>query len=879
MRPWAEIRRTRAEGLRIPALCLAVAVAAMTATRGFEQQSAQALGREARGLAGADLEVTSPRPLPEAELQCAKAAAGAGWRHASLRDFLSMAAIPGTSRSRLVEVRAWGEGYPFYGKFVTLGAEDNKSGASQPLKNDPKKTAHARLKKPTRSSPTAPLPPLLTQDDLLAQLDWKPGEAFQLGKQKFQLQGRVSDETTTAGSAFALGPRVWIPLKDLPSTGLAGPESRVRYREVFATPLGLSATDSELTEKRAVIQKCLKDPASQARTYREASPQLRGFFKRLSEFLGLLSLLVALLGGTGIAFAMRVKLQAEEKTLAILSCLGASRKRIGRTLFQKALILGVFSSTLGALSGLALGQALPRLARGLFPFQVSESPLSFWAAGEAWATGVALCLVFSALGQATLPWGKPLSLLREDALGSDGPEKTNRFPLSQRFRTGGLTLGLLLLLGFRQTQNWVGPAAVISLLGIGAVLHSLLFLALGFLEKLTSRWDGRTSLAVRLGLRHLWRQKGRSALAASFLTLATLLVGSMLQLRSAMLQELEAPQGAERPQFFLIDLGDEDRPRVETLIQKISAKGASLRFSKLVPARLRSINDSAPRTQEDAENRSREFRLTERATLYSSERITRGRFWQPNSRADESSVNTEVEASIEAQWAERSGVGLGDILKFEIQGVSLSARVTSIRTVQWARFEPNFFVVLQPGALEGAPFSWIASASGLDQPESRQNFQREMAKNIPTATLIDVQDASKKLALLVRKIEAVVRFVSLFSWLTGSLGVALIALESARHRAREMALLGILGAKKTLITRALRVEFGVLGVTAAGVGTALSSLVAGALLARQFGLPAPAPDAALAALGVFTALGVVLASTWASRRNLKESPLSLFRSS
>ena len=184
MRPWAEIRRTRAEGLRIPALCLAVAVAAMTATRGCEQQSAQALGREARGLAGADLEVTSPRPLPEAELQCAKAAAGAGWRHASLRDFLSMAAIPGTSRSRLVDVGAWGEGYPFYGKFVTLGAENNKSGASQPLKNDPKKTAHARLKKPTRSSPTAPLPPLLTQDDLLAQLDWKPGNKRCDGRQR-----------------------------------------------------------------------------------------------------------------------------------------------------------------------------------------------------------------------------------------------------------------------------------------------------------------------------------------------------------------------------------------------------------------------------------------------------------------------------------------------------------------------------------------------------------------------------------------------------------------------------------------------------------------------------------------------------------------------
>lgn len=879
MRPWAEIRRTRAEGLRIPALCLAVAVAAMTATRGFEQQSAQALGREARGLAGADLEVTSPRPLPEAELQCAKAAAGAGWRHASLRDFLSMAAIPGTPRSRLVEVRAWGEGYPFYGKFVTLGVPKENAGAGQSEKVDSAETALARLKKTNRSAPRAPLPPLLTQDDLLAQLDWKPGEAFQLGKQKFHLQGRVSDETTTAGSAFALGPRVWIPLKNLPMTGLAGPESRVRYREVFATPIALSITDSELEEKRANLQKCLKDPASQARTYREASPQLRGFFKRLSEFLGLLSLLVALLGGTGIAFAMRVKLQAEEKTLAILSCLGASRKRIGRTLFQKALILGVFGSTLGALSGLALGQALPFLARGLFPFPVSDSPLSFWAASEAWGTGVLLCIVFSALGQASLPWGKPLSLLREATPGSDGPEKTSRTLLWQRFRVGGLTVGLLILLGYRQTQNWIGPAAVLSLLGIGAILHSLLFLALGFLEKLTSRWDGRTSLAVRLGLRHLWRQKGRSALAASFLTLATLLVGSMLQLRSAMLQELEVPSGTERPQFFLIDLGEEDRPRVETLIQKLGAHTPSPRFSKLVPARLRSINDSAPRTQGDAENRSREFRLTERASLYSSERVIRGRFWKPESRVEETSGNAEVEASVEAQWAERSGVSLGDVLKFEIQGVPLNARVTSIRTVQWARFEPNFFVVLQPGALEGAPFSWIASVSGLDQPEVRRTFQREMSQAIPTATWIDVQDASKKLAQLVRKIEAVVRFVSLFSWLTGSLGVALIALESARHRAREMALLGILGAKKRLISRALRVEFGVLGVTAATVGTTLASSVAGALLARQFGLPAPAPDAALVALGVLTALGVVLASAWASRRNLKENPLVLFRNS
>ncbi len=859
MRPWAEIRRTRAEGLRLPALCLAVAVAAMTATRGFEQQSAQALSREARGLAGADLEITSPRPLPEAELQCAKSALGAGWRHASLRDFLSMAAIPGTPRSRLVEVRAWGDGYPFYGKFVTTPAQS--------------------------TSKAVPLPPLLTQDDLLSQLDWKPGEPFQLGKQKFQLQGRVSDETTTAGSAFALGPRVWISLSNLPATGLAGPESRVRYREVFATAPGTSATDPDLAEKREVLQKCLKDPASQARTYREASPQLRGFFTRLSEFLGLLSLLVALMGGTGIAFAMRAQLQTQEKKLAILSCLGASRLRIGRYLGLQSLFVGITGATLGAVFGFALGKVLPRLAQSFFPFQLDLASFPALAAFEAWAWGILLCLVFGHLGTSTLPWGNPLSLLRGEGAAEETSSQpahsiTTKTPIGHaRFGSWALTAVALLLLGYRQTRSWTGPASVVGLIALGGVLYFLLLLSLSAFERASSRVDAFFSLPVRLGLRHLWRRKRSSALAACFLTLATLQVGSMLQLRNSMLTELEAPAGKSRPQFFLIDLAEEDRNSVESLTSRLLPQGPAPQFSKLVSARLRSVNDSAPQTAQDAENRSREFRLTERAALYPSEKVLKGTFWGTPGHRPEQSIENEVEASIEVQWGERSGVHLGDRLSFEIQGVPLTARVTSVRSVQWARFEPNFFVVLQPGALEGAPYSWIASVAGLESDSTRREFQTEMAKNLPTASLIDVRDASQKLSRVILKIEALVRFISIFSALTGILGVALIAWESARSRAREMALLGILGAKKSLIFRALGVEFGTLGAVAAALGTSLASGVAGAILARQFGLPAPVFDRHLALLGILTAVGVVSASLLASRRSLKESPLQLFKNS
>jgi putative ABC transport system permease protein len=247
----------------------------------------------------------------------------------------------------------------------------------------------------------------------------------------------------------------------------------------------------------------------------------------------------------------------------------------------------------------------------------------------------------------------------------------------------------------------------------------------------------------------------------------------------------------------------------------------------------------------------------------------RGRWWTRGAAPGQ--------VSVERDLARELGVGVGDRIVWDVQGVPLPTRVASLREVDWARFEPNFFVVFAPGALERAPRTYV-TLTRIDRPADRGTFQRRIAERLPNVTTVDLSSVQETLERLVDRVLLAIRFMALFTLGTGTLVLVGALATSRLQRLREGALLRTLGATRAQLLRIVLSEYLSLGLLAAAVALPLAA-VAGWALARfvfdaRFALPL-LPLAGLGAAVVALTVAVGLAN---SREVLRRPPLEVLRS-
>jgi putative ABC transport system permease protein len=381
-------------------------------------------------------------------------------------------------------------------------------------------------------------------------------------------------------------------------------------------------------------------------------------------------------------------------------------------------------------------------------------------------------------------------------------------------------------------------------------------------------------LVSRLALRELARGRVRTLSGFVSLGLCALLVSVVPQLRALLDRDLETPEGTVLPSLFLFDIQPEQRA---ALAAHVAVRGSRLqRLSPLVRARLDRIDGELVQAvaREEADRlRSRRYNLTYRPDLTDSERLRAGRAfsgsWDPVSARP-------AEMSLEIDFAERLGVGLGDTLGFDVQGVPVEGEVVSLREVRWNSFQPNFFVVFQPGVLEDAPAVYLASVPQLP-PEQRDALQASIQVAFPNVSSIDVTRAVQRLLGLVDQLQWALAGSAGLSLAVGWLLVIALARDAARARRWEINLLKVLGAELRDIRRALDLEFALLGGLAALAGSALS-VAAAAVLA--WGVLEVTWSPALAPLAV-PLLGIpvvcVLSARVAARGVLRERPLALLQ--
>ncbi len=838
-------REARGSGGRLGffAACLSLGVAAVVAVAGLSRALDHGIQAQARELLAADLVVESRRPIADDIVAAIDALDGAS--RAEVRELPSVVsvAVPERSedspgRSLLCELKAVEPGYPFYGVLET-----EPSGPDERLLADDS---------------------VLVGSELLTRLGVSVGDTLRVGSARFTIAGTITAEPDRLAVSFTLGPRVLLSMLGLARSGLEGLGSRVEHRVLVRLADGASA--DQVARAADAIRAAIPEPEFvDVETYVEAQPSLRRGLARVEQFLGLVALLSLLVGGIGVAQAVRAWLAGRLDAIAVLGALGVRPREVFALYLGQTVLLALVGSLAGAVAGALAARAVPGLLGDLLPVRVDVG-WQPWAMARGIGLGVGVALLFGLRPLADVVRVPPLRVLRRDAE-----------PLPVR-RGVAAALWAVLAAGIAATATVQSGSVVRGAQFAGGLIVVTGLLVLGAWAVI--RTVGRTpresrAVALRHGLAALARPGSGTLGAVVALGLGVVTVLGMHLVEGRLSAQLDAELPDEAPTAFLIDIQPDQWDGVRGALDRAGAEDVD--SVEVVVARLRSINGVpvselvAARAEEagDGGHRwvlTREQRLTSMATLPEDNVIIAGALWSDPDRA---------EVSIEQEFAADLGVGVGDSLVFDVQGVPLELAVSSIRTVEWERFSINFFLVVEPGVLDGAPRTRIAAAR---VPEAEEGpLQDRLAAAFPNVTMLRLRQLLDKVVGILEQVGFGVRLLGAFTVLAGIAILAGAVSAGTVRRGREVALYKTLGMTRAQVVAVFAVEYALIGLVAGMIGTAGGVVLSWAVTRFGFEIGwAWTPGVLMTSVVMTVALSVV-AGLAASTRALAVRPLAVLR--
>jgi putative ABC transport system permease protein len=792
------------------------------------------LGREAKALLGGDLELRAARPLPPEATAAVGRLERDGARVVAVRELVGMARGEARGGSVLVEVKAPDAGYPLYGRLAT--------------------------------TPATPLASLLQGDgavvqrELLERLDLAVGDRLLLGQARLTIRGIVDTEPDRTASLVRLGPRVFLSPDALTRSGLVTFGSRVRHRVLVGLPPGVSAAQSRATLARALV-----DPGVRVAAYDEAQPGLRRFFTQLTTYLGLVGLASLLVGGIGVAAAVSAFVARQVPAIAALKALGAETPTLVAAYVIQTQAVALAASLAGAALGVAIQPVLAAAVAGLVPFAL-EPQVQLVTLARAVVMGLAVTLLCTWAPLAAVRAVPPWLILRRDV-----------DPVRRRARAW---LPLVpLALGVAALALWQAGSLKTGGIFLGASLAALVgLLALGRgLVLVARRLPRARGLAWRHGLAALQRPGGHAPRVVVALGVAVMLLVTVALLQSVLGRQIDHEQQRAAPSFFFLDVQPDQREPFARLVERTA--GAPPALTPVVRARLAAIGGERL-TREMVDRRrargeegwwyfTREYVLTWADELPAGNVLVRGRWWT----AAEAAAGPRV--SVEEGAARRLGLDVGSRATFDIQGVTVEAEVASIRHVDWQSLTTNFFVIFSPGALEGAPATWVATARVPAAAEAE--LQNAVVAAFPNVTAIPVRDVLERVSVVLGEIAVAVRLVALFTLGTGVVVMAGALAATRSQRLYESVVLRTLGATRGVVARGFAVEYGLLGAAAGAGGGLLATALAWVVVRWVLDVPwsfDPAPLVLGFAATIGLALGVGFLTTF---RLLGQKPLPVLR--
>ncbi|RPE75859.1 ABC transporter permease [Vulcaniibacterium tengchongense] len=820
---WRQLRRDLAAGdVRILIAALVLAVLAVTAVGFVTDRAERALALEANRLLGGDAVVRADEPIAG---RVRAAAQAPGLRRAETLELNTM--IRAGERLQLGELRALGDGFPLRGAFRIVGADGRERAAGAVPARGTIWLGRAGA------------------DALGARL----GDEVAIGESRFRLAALVTQEPDAAMDYFNVAPKVFLNLADLPGTGLVQEGSRIRYRLIVAGEA--AAVERFIAAARPALGR-----GQRLETVADARPEIRSALDRAGRFLGLAALVSVVLAAVAVAMAARRHSARHLPGAAVMRCLGAQQRTLVGIHVGELLLLGLAASTVGVALAFALQWAVGAwLAQAL---QLSIPPAGGLPALQGYGVGLLVLMAFGAPPVLALRRVPALRVLRRDL---DPAE-----PSAWLVALAGLG-GLAALLWWKAGSAALGLAMLLGILATLAVLAGLAWGLIVVLRRLRGRLRG----SLRYGLANVGRRAGASIAQVSALGLGLMALLLLTFVRTDLLDRWQLALAEEAPNRFVINVQDDQVADVRAFIAGQGIAAPTL--YPMIRARLVAHNgrpvtgaDYAARGDRARRLAEREFNLSVADALRADNEVVAGRFWHGRP--------ARPEVSVEEDFAETLGWKLGDRVGFDIAGQRFEATITSLRSVDWESFRPNFFVIASPGSLDGFPASHITAVS---VPPDKPRFTADLVGRFPNLSVIDIDAVLQQVRGTADQVSTVVEVVFYFSLVAGLLVLMAAVSASQDERLLEGGVMRAIGGSRRQLRLAQASEFAAIGLLSGLTAAIAASVLAGVVAVQVFDLPWR-PDWRLAASGAgLGVLAALLAGLYATRRVLDAPPSATLR--
>ncbi|MEI8026375.1 MAG: FtsX-like permease family protein [Pseudomonadota bacterium] len=803
----------------------------------WRQAFEDTIAQRSKTMLGADIQISTRRTWDPKEVEIIeKETAALGSSTARSATLYTMAAS--SSKSRLIELRATESSLPFYGQIT--------------IKGDP---SHIKRLKDEAHS-------IWIYPEIATALGLNVGSILKLGESNFTVTGIIEDDPAGSWAGSSIAPRAYINIEDLQATELVRKGSTV-----WSSYLVKTSTDIETKVIINNLSKLLNDPGVTIADHRESGEQSARLFKYLTDYLSLVSITALIMTGVAASWLYRHYFRRRRKTTAIYICLGATRyEAFGVGVFQ-VLFLGVLSSLAAAAISLSLSGVLVKLVHDFVPWALTPA-FSFAVFAKLVFISVSTCLVVC------LPWlleTRDISpgLLLNEPVGQDSPKSRYRY----------LSLGIQVLffagLAILEAKSYFSGMVFSGTL----ILATLIILfSSRLVHKVLKGLATGLSAPLKHGLLRSVRCVDESTPAIVSMGLATILTVLLPTLRDILRTELNVSSDRGIPSMFVFDIQDEQKAPLETLLSDLKAQIQMI--SPMIRGRLLTQNGSSIVREEtesqdsrDAERsklmRNRGYNLSYRSKLDPSEKTTSGTFKGTPFSPNEHEL---PEISVEKNFADRTKIEMNDILNFEIEGVEIQGKVTSFRSVKWGSFQPNFFVLFQPGVLDDAPKTWVASI-GPTSPELKAEIQTKIVQNFPNVSAIDVERVLSRLMELLEKSSIALGALALLCVISGFLVLISITRQMLHEREKDLLLYKVVGADRSFLIKLLLSEISVIAAVSSFTGLFLGLGIAQALSVIVFqSNTIVSPGTVVWIPFLFTFIAVVL--SYSSIRRITSRPAS-----
>ena len=747
---------------------IVIGVGSVTGINSYKNSLKNSILKESKTLMGADISFDSSRKLTKSQISEIHKILPKDSNSTNTVQFLSMMSNETTGETNLSMVKAVGIGYPFYGELKT-----NPYDAYTNLKSNE----------------------ILLDESITKNLELKLGDKVKLGETSFIYKGNIIKEPLSNMGGFSgMAPASIIRIDGLKSTGLEQRGSRIRYNMLISLPEGIDAQDI----KKSYFNQFIKEDIT-IYHYTEVGSGTQKFIYSTLDYMILLGLSSFFLGAISILITVRTRLQSKFKEIAIFKCLGASSWFSIKLFLTEIMVLSIIGSLLGVGLGYITQFFIPDITGSEFLSQIKPN-LDIKSIIWGIFIGIFIPLLLTLDSIYAIFIQSPLSAIRSETENSLNLKFiSNKVLLFQIV----LIYIIFFLIAYLETTQFFKAFLLSGVLVFLPILIYIFYFILRIIGRKISEWGilvGTTRFII-----------GKISKTGSGLSLPIVGIGSAISIillsiivRNSLILLGGWDVSHQKANMFILDIKPEQLTYISNLQSEYHAK--EIYTSPVIGARLKKINNELIKKDNiefesinrdwKSTARTREYFLSYRDNMYDSEEISKGKFWEKNSKN---------EISVEKDFAKALGVNVGDSLEFDIQGIEVSGKITNTREVNWSDMKPNFVVIFSRGDLEYAPSNYISSFF-ITESSNRIEFQRKVVKAYPNMTIFDIEKTVIGLNSIFSKINSIINLMTYFIFSSAIFVLFSSLYLQEKDRKQETALYKIVGAGSLFIRKIYTIE-------------------------------------------------------------------------